>query len=182
MQPHRQPNSNVPSITPPTIPNYQTQQNFLASTQKYVRDPHTLQPIQQVNSGDNFFSKTQTNVTLQSSVNSSPSNRSKREKIANKTHYSHARRAADEHSIIFEEDLDSEGELEKSTYYKQPVKNFSLKEDRLGSEMEESDDGATGQNRDNGRIQYDLGNTSNNFNDNSTLGHMQEINSNNLSN
>ena len=118
MQPHRQPNSNVPSITPPTIPNYQTQQNFLASTQKYVRDPHTLQPIQQVNSGDNFFSKTQTNVTLQSSVNSSPSNRSKREKIANKTHYSHARRAADEHSIIFEEDLDSEGELEKSTYYK----------------------------------------------------------------
>lgn len=105
-----------------------------------------------MNSGDNFFSKTQTNVTLQSSVNSSPSNRSKREKIANKTHYSHARRAADEHSIIFEEDLDSEGELEKSTYYKQPVKNFSLKEDRLGSEMEESDDGATGQNRENGRI------------------------------
>ena len=48
--------------------------------------------------------------------------------------------------------------------------------------MEESDDGATGPNREDGRIQYDLGDISNNFNDNSTLSHMQEINSNNLSN
>ena len=35
-----------------------------------------------------------------------------------KSKYSHARRAADQHSIIFEEDLDSEGELERSTYYR----------------------------------------------------------------
>ena len=53
-----------------------------------------------------------------------------------RTKYSHARRAADQHSIIFEEDLDSEGELERSTYYKAPVKNFILTEDRIGHSKE----------------------------------------------
>ena len=46
-----------------------------------------------------------------------------------KNKYSHAKRAADAHSIIFEEDLDSEGELERTTYYNEPVKNFDLNED-----------------------------------------------------
>jgi len=45
---------------------------------------------------------------------------------------SHARRAAEEHSIIFEEDLDSEGELERSTYYRPEVKNFILAEEQIG--------------------------------------------------
>ena len=56
--------------------------------------------------------------------------------MMNKTKISHARRAADAHSIIFEEDLDSEMELEKSTYYNGPVKNFSLNEDRIGQSIE----------------------------------------------
>ena len=53
-----------------------------------------------------------------------------------RTKYSHARRAADQHSIIFEEDLDSEGELERSTYYRAPVKNFILNEDQIGHSNE----------------------------------------------
>ena len=51
--------------------------------------------------------------------------------------YSHARRAADQHSIIFEEDLDSDGELERSTYYRQPIKNFSLHEENIGQSNHE---------------------------------------------
>ena len=54
-----------------------------------------------------------------------------------RTKYSHARRAADQHSIIFEEDLDSEGELERSTYYRAPVKNFILNEDQIGNSNED---------------------------------------------
>ena len=50
--------------------------------------------------------------------------------------YSQARRAADAHSIIFEEDLDSEGELEHSTYDKKPVRNFDLNEERIGHSIE----------------------------------------------
>lgn len=58
--------------------------------------------------------------------------------------YSHARRAADAHSIIFEEDLDSEGELERSTYQAQkPVKNFNLHEERIGQSIVEHDDSET---------------------------------------
>lgn len=49
-----------------------------------------------------------------------------------RTKYSMARRAADAHSIIFEEDLDSEGELERTTYCNDPVKNFDLNEDKIG--------------------------------------------------
>ena len=45
---------------------------------------------------------------------------------------SHARRAAEEHSIIFEEDLDSEGELDRSTYYRPEVKYFELAEEQIG--------------------------------------------------
>lgn len=61
-------------------------------------------------------------------------------KRAARNEYSHARRAADQHSIIFEEDLDSDGELERSTYYRQPVKNFSLNEEKIGqSHVDESE-------------------------------------------
>lgn len=54
-----------------------------------------------------------------------------------RTKLSHARRAADAHSIIFEEELDSEGELERTTYYNKPVKNFDLNEERIGQSVEQ---------------------------------------------
>ena len=142
-----------------------------------MRDPQTLQPVQKKNVGDNFF--THTHHELDSSETSSPNQVKQKQKktVANKSHYSHARRAADEHSIIFEEDLDSEGELERSTYYRHPIQNFSLKEDKLGSEMEESSANETHKNKYKGPMNYEPGATSQNFNDNSTLSHMHEVNS-----
>ena len=53
-------------------------------------------------------------------------------KVAYRSKYSHARRAAETHSIIFEEELDSEGELERTTYHNEPIKNFDLNEDQIG--------------------------------------------------
>ena len=54
---------------------------------------------------------------------------------AYRTKYSYARRAADAHSIIFEEELDSEGELERTNYNKRVV-NFDLNEERIGQSIE----------------------------------------------
>ena len=66
-----------------------------------------LEPIQQ---------KSSMAADGHSSQNQSPQ-RTKKKPI-DKTKFSRARRAADQHSIIFEEDLDSEGELDTSTYHK----------------------------------------------------------------
>ena len=47
-----------------------------------------------------------------------------------KSKFSKARKAADQHSIIFEEDLDSEGDLDTSTYKKFKVDDiYGMKEE-----------------------------------------------------
>ena len=115
---------NIPSLTPPKDPKHQTQKNFLRTTHK--NDPTRLDKTHMSDGNSSLQSPTGSNHDFPPGMLSA----------AYKTKYSHARRAADAHSIIFEEDLDSDGELERTTYYNEPVKNFDLNEEQIGQSYE----------------------------------------------
>lgn len=103
----------LPILTPPSDPKHLTQRNFVESI--YAKQSDVIDQMMQTQQTASVEDKQSSleNLTLQAKV-------------------SHARRAAEEHSIIFEEDLDSEGELERSTYYRPEVKNFILAEEQIG--------------------------------------------------